>query len=268
MSAERSGGAMGDTPPACVFVSYATADLNLAKFVAGLLERRLGQSGLVFVAKRDIDAGSDPLATMLSERLLRAAALVALCSRDSRQSAWLWWESSSVWTRGELVVPLFVDIEAGDFVGPLTLLCQGRRLFRPDELMEALRTVVEQVAPNAVRQPLNVSELAQLVNLEAEYRRRPRPSLASRLALLEKLKELILEAKDDARDARDHDAQVTPSLINMGLRIRTVTRQLGDDQFPCDLANFIGQAQNAYAVMQWWQKAYAVVESMIVDATV
>lgn len=253
--------------PRYIFVSYATADLALAKFVTELLECRLAPPVEVFLAKRNIEPGSDPLGTMLKGRLLRASALVALCSRDSRHSPWLWWETSSVWTRSQLVVPLFVDVEAGEFGGPLVLLSQGRRLFEASDLTEALHTIVESLAPGSDHRALQEDELAELRRFEQSYRNRPRTGGATRLGLLKEIRDLILESKDAAREARDHGDEVTPRLINAERRIRTAIKQLGDDQLPNELTNFANQAQNARWTLSNWQAADAAVDRMIIDAT-
>jgi hypothetical protein len=130
-----------------VFVSYATSEYELAVFVANLLEERLDEGVTVFVAKRDVAPGSNPLKEMLEQQLLKAEALIALCSKESKQSAWLWWEASAVWARGNLVIPLFVDVSPTEFDGPLTLVCQGRKLYDVADLESALRVVVSRVSP-------------------------------------------------------------------------------------------------------------------------
>jgi hypothetical protein len=94
-----------------VFISYDTKEYDLALYIAKVLEARLVPGVEVFVAKRDIPPGAPPLKVMLEDQLLHAEALVALCSKQSKTSPWLWWESSSVWARGHLVVPLFIDSE-------------------------------------------------------------------------------------------------------------------------------------------------------------
>lgn len=259
---------MNEPPgPRYVFVSYATADLALAQFVTGLLECQLAPPIQVFLAKRDLEPGSDPLGTMLKERLLRASALVAVCSRDSRLSPWLWWETSSVWTRDQLVVPLFVDVEPGEFGGPLVLLRQGRRLFEASDLSEALHAIVESLAPGSEQRALQEDELAQLRRLEQVYRDRRRTGGATRLAILKELRDLILESKDAAREARDRNDEVTPRLINAERRSRTAIKQLGDPQLPNELSNFASQAQSARWALSNWQTADAVIEKMIIDAT-
>jgi hypothetical protein len=192
-----------------------------------------------------------------------------VCSRESRSSPWLWWESSSVWTNGRLVVPLFVDLEAGEFGGPLVLVRQGRHLFRDDDLCQALRAVLEYVALGTGEVALRESELAELRRLEGEYRRRPGTTGATRLSLLKELQTLILESKNAAREALDRGRgdQVTPRLIDVEALIRTVVEQLGDTQLSTKLFNYLAQVQNAYSTISRWQEANEVVKKMIVEAT-
>ena len=109
-----------------VFISYDTSEYQLATFIAGVIQKRLAPGISVFVAKRDISPGSSPLKVMLEEQLLRAEALVALCSQQSKNSPWLWWESSAVWAKGRLVIPIFINISPTEFNGPIALVCQGR----------------------------------------------------------------------------------------------------------------------------------------------
>jgi TIR domain len=145
-----------------IFISYATAEYDLAVFLANVVQKRMLPGITVFVAKRDIPAGADPLRTMLEEQLLRAEALLALCSRASRSSPWLWWESSAVWARDQLVIPLFVDVKPEDFGGPLMLIRQGRSLFDVVELNAALKHLVAQLCLGHPYEELTEQEIAEL----------------------------------------------------------------------------------------------------------
>ncbi len=107
-----------DTP--IVFISYATEELHLADYIAGLIDRRFGEKAKVFVAKRNIPSGKNPLQTMFDENLLKARCVVPICSDVSKGSNWLWWETSAVWARERLVYPLFVNISANEFGEPIT----------------------------------------------------------------------------------------------------------------------------------------------------
>jgi hypothetical protein len=145
-----------------VFISYDTSEFDLATFIAEVVERRMVPGINVFVAKRDIPAGGNPLKIMLEEQLLRAEALLTLCSVKSKSSPWLWWESSAVWARGGLVIPLFVDISPSEFDGPITLVCQGRSLFDIMELNSALDSLLAKVCPDKKYEGLTEQEVAHL----------------------------------------------------------------------------------------------------------
>lgn len=149
-----------------VFISYDTTEYNLASFIAKVVKKRMVPGTSVFVAKRDIGPGTNPLKVMLEERLLHAEALLALCSAQSKKSPWLWWESAAVWAKGGLVIPLFVDISPGKFNGPLTLVCQGRSLFDETELNAALASLVKKLCPDRQYQKLTKKEFAGLEKLQ------------------------------------------------------------------------------------------------------
>jgi Phage integrase family len=69
-----------------LFVSYDSSEVEGALLIQRLLERRVAPGVSVFVAKRDIAPGANPLKVMLEEQFLQAEALVAMCSRRSRTS--------------------------------------------------------------------------------------------------------------------------------------------------------------------------------------
>lgn len=172
-SADRFIGAVRQEFPLVakyVFVSYHTAELQLADYVKKVLEKRLPPGVSVFVAKRDISPGENPLKVMLEKHLLHAEALVALCSSRSKDSPWLWWESSAVWARGGLVVPLFIDLRPDECDGPITLVCQGRNFFETPEMNAALRALVARTCPGHVCEDLTPEEVAELSTLQSGHR--------------------------------------------------------------------------------------------------
>jgi hypothetical protein len=149
-----------------IFISYDTKEYDLALYIAKVLEARLVPGAEVFVAKRNILPGAPPLKVMLEDQLLHAEALVALCSKRSQTSPWLWWESSAVWARGHLVVPLFIDITPNEFGGPITLVCQGRSFFEVVDINSALCAVIDKVCPGHQYEELTVSEVDELNTLK------------------------------------------------------------------------------------------------------
>jgi hypothetical protein len=153
-----------------VFISYDTKEYDFALYIAKILEVRLVPGVEVFVAKRDIPPGAPPFTVMLEEQLLHAEALVALCSKQSKTSPWLWWESSAVWARGYLVVPLFIDITPNEFGGPITLVSQGRSFFDMADINSALRAVIGKVCPVHQYEELTASEIDELNTLKEASR--------------------------------------------------------------------------------------------------
>ena len=152
-------------PIGCVFISYDTRELCLAEFLKALLEKRLGPSIPVFVAKRDIRVGDDPTKKMIRDNLLRANVIVSICTPFSMTSPWLWWETATVWARDQLVVPLFAGISPGKFNGPITVLLQGKQLFDQTELMEAVREIGQRLIPSLTLCDLTVDEAREYEKL-------------------------------------------------------------------------------------------------------
>lgn len=152
-----------------VFISYETSEIDLAIFIKDVIKRRLDPGISVFVAKRDIPPGSNPQKVMLEEQLLNAEALVALCSKKSKESPWLWWESSAVWAKGGLVIPLFIDISPNDFNGPITLVCQGRSFFEVDDINSVISALFTKISPDKKVNGLNNAEIDELNALSSSF---------------------------------------------------------------------------------------------------
>ena len=261
-----------DFGPPCVFVSYASPELGLAKQVAALVEARIQED--VFVAKRDIDPGIDPLKAMLQKRLPNSFALLALCSRRSMSSGWLWWEASSVWTRNGLVIPLFVDVSAGEFGGPMTLVVQGRTLFDRDDLNEALKAVTESSPSSAEFFPMTDEEWAATHRFSAEY-----PVAADdggdsnaatdqlREARFRDMLSLVLELKDAAFEADAAGQRWTNKIASVRARLGTVFKLLESEQFPVEVGEYC-QAPDASAVLSRWQLVHDQVEAALLGRSI
>lgn len=149
-----------------IFISYDTSEYAMATFIANIVQKRMVPGINVFVAKRDIQAGEDPIKIMLEEQLLHAEVLLALCSKQSKSSPWLWWESSAVWAKGGLVIPLFVDLSPNEFDGPITLVCQGRLLFNVTDLNSVLKSIIAKLCPGQKYEELAKEEIAELQKLK------------------------------------------------------------------------------------------------------
>ncbi len=118
----------------------------------------------VFIAKRDIGKGETPLEVMFKDNLLVATLVIPLCSKKSRSSPWLYWETASVWARGHRVIPLFVDVSPNEFQ-PIGALHQGAQLFDPDDLNAAIRAFAKVLSPRGDAEPLKEKERCRLMEL-------------------------------------------------------------------------------------------------------
>ena len=151
-----------------VFISYEKLEYDLAVYIANILQERLVEGISVFIAKRDIKHGDNPLKVMLEEQLLQAEALVALCSERSKSSPWICWESATVWARGGLVVPLFIKISPNEFNGPITLICQGGDFFEVINLNSTLQAITNKVCPDHPCKDLTSEEIKKLEQLKSK----------------------------------------------------------------------------------------------------
>ncbi|MDP2643565.1 MAG: toll/interleukin-1 receptor domain-containing protein [Desulfobacterales bacterium] len=152
-----------------IFVSYDTEELELADFIKGVLLRWTSNQCEIFVAKRDIQPGDNPLKEMMERALKNAEAIIPICSVRSKTSPWLWWESASVWVRDKKVYPLFVNISANDFGPPLTLITQGKLYFDADEFGETLNSVCRLLKISKPELELTGDEKSKYQTLSEEY---------------------------------------------------------------------------------------------------
>lgn len=246
--------------PRFLFISYATVDLDVALFVAELLEAHVPPSVSVFVAKRDIAPGKDPRKTMLEEQLLHAEALVALCSFDSKESGWLWWEASSVWTRRKLVTPLFLNLGASEFDGPLTLVSQGRELFEPVEFVEALTEVVATVG-GTLPIVLTDGQLARLTELASTYAIKKWKRDPIREQRLKELLQVVLDLKDAAFAAYDLGLNWNGDMANGQAKMRTLLKQLAAETFPPDVDQYA--TASPAITMSLWLTVYSAIDYLL-----
>ncbi len=149
-----------------IFISYASDELDLADFVKKVLLRLSDDKIEVFVAKRDISSGADPLKIMLIERLKKADAIIPICSNKSKESPWLWWESASVWATTGRVHPLFTNISANVFNGPLTLIAQGKEFFSKQEFFETMEMLCKNLGISPIQLDFTEEEAAKYLELE------------------------------------------------------------------------------------------------------
>jgi len=168
-----------------IFISYANEELALADFIRSIISKWTENKIEVFVAKRDIPVGDNPLKTMMEDKLKNAQAIIPICSIKSKISPWLWWESAAVWAKDKKVYPLFTNISPSNFGAPLTLVSQGKDYFVKEEFTNTLITVCKEVGADAKTSVLTEEELSEYEKLRNEYSK-PETS-AKVLASYEKL---------------------------------------------------------------------------------
>jgi hypothetical protein len=152
-----------------VFISYASDEVELADFLKHVLLRISTGNLEVFVAKRDISSGDNPLKVMLDEKLKLADAIIPICSRKAKNTSWVWWESASVWAKTGKIYPLFTNISAGEFGGPLILVVQGKDYFIKDEFHGTLKIVCEKLHVTIEKPDLTEEENNHYIKLEKIY---------------------------------------------------------------------------------------------------
>ena len=117
---KESAGELGVPEQApLLFISWGRATSKaVASKLKNTLEVRL--PGVeVFFSPTSIEPGADPSRRMFDEGLLAASALLVVITAESAKSAYVIWETATAWARGQLVIPLFVDIEPAAYRDPL-----------------------------------------------------------------------------------------------------------------------------------------------------
>lgn len=184
-----------------VFISYDTDELPLADFLKNLLNKWLSERYKVFVAKRDIHPGDNPLKVMMEEALKNARAIFPICSSKSKTSPWLWWESGSVWARDKKVYPLFTNISPNDFGAPLILVAQGKSYFDKSELLEILRKASVELGVKNPPDTLSFEDGKELERLTALY---SKADNKKNLQMSEEAKKILLASVDAPRGQMMH----------------------------------------------------------------
>jgi hypothetical protein len=117
-----------------LFLSWAKGkSKKVARALKPVLESRL--SGVeVFFSPASIEPGDDPSRRLFDYGLLGSSALVVVLTQASAVSPFVIWETAAAWGRGELVIPVFVDIEPSSVPGPITIKVQGVHLGDRDDM--------------------------------------------------------------------------------------------------------------------------------------
>ena len=144
-----------------IFLSWGgEASQSIAAVLQPILQSHFPETE-VFFSETSIEIGDDPMRRMFEESLERAKALVAVLTRDSAGRPWVVWETATVWAKGRLVAPLFVDVEPGDIPGPLPIKVEGARIGNRSRVDQALRRIAKAIG-TAEDQELTDAEWCKL----------------------------------------------------------------------------------------------------------
>jgi hypothetical protein len=120
-----------------IFISYDTKDYELILDIDRLLKRIFSNRIDTFIAKRDIKPGDDAFRTMLHENLSESVVVLAICTKRSATSPWLWFEAGAGF-RGKGLIPVWVEVEpTTDIKAPMTIF-QGKHLNDKEHITELM----------------------------------------------------------------------------------------------------------------------------------
>jgi hypothetical protein len=146
-----------------VFISYDTRDIELSHAVAAIIKRIFTDRIRTFIAKRDIKAGDNAFKTMLHDSLAKSAIVLAICTKQSLTSPWLWFESGAGFGTGTLI-PIWVGVKPEEFKAPLTIF-QGKSVDDKTEMEELITRIAEVTKVTCPDYSLTAEELAGLKQL-------------------------------------------------------------------------------------------------------
>ena len=124
--------------PKQLFLSWGRlASKTIATALTPILEAKLpGVS--VFFSPSSIEPGDDPSTELFDVGLRSSQALAVVLISEGAGSPYVIWETAAAWGRGQLVIPMFVDIKPSAVPGPLASEVQGIRLEDPPDLTRAI----------------------------------------------------------------------------------------------------------------------------------
>ena len=95
-----------------VFISYDTRDYKLVIAIDDILQRIFIGKLTTFIAKRDIRLGEAAFKKMLHDSLAKSAVVLAICTKNSLTSPWLWFESGAGFgISASALIPIWAGIE-------------------------------------------------------------------------------------------------------------------------------------------------------------
>lgn len=151
-----------------VFISYDTRDIDIPHALAAIIKRVFTDRIRTFIAKRDIKAGDDAFKTMLHDSLAKSAIVLAICTKRSLTSPWLWFESGAGFGSG-ILIPVWAGISPSEFKPPMTIF-QGKNVADKIEMLELITRISEVTNVSCADGNLTNEELGRLKQLVEEVK--------------------------------------------------------------------------------------------------
>jgi hypothetical protein len=126
-----------------LFLSWGrVASKTIATALKPVLEAKLPGVN-IFFSPSSIEPGDDPSTELFDVGLRSSQALAVVLTSEGAGSPYVIWETAAAWGRGQLVIPMFVDIEPSEVPGPLASKVQGIRLKDRNDLARAIARLQE-----------------------------------------------------------------------------------------------------------------------------
>jgi len=143
-----------------IFISYDTQDIEIVNAIDSVLKRIFSDRVRTFIAKRDIKAGDDAFKIMLHDNLSKSSIILAVCTKRSITSPWLWFESGAGFG-SSLLIPIWAGIKPQEFKEPMKIF-QGKSIEDKTEMEDLIKRLVEVTKIDCADCSLTDDELAKL----------------------------------------------------------------------------------------------------------
>ncbi|MBI2355120.1 MAG: toll/interleukin-1 receptor domain-containing protein [Deltaproteobacteria bacterium] len=146
-----------------VFISYDTRDIELVNAIDDIIKRIFSGRVKTFIAKRDIKAGDDAFKKMLHDSLAKSSVVLAICTKRSLSSPWLWFESGAGFgISASALIPIWAGIEPQK--EPMKIF-QGRNIESKSDVEDLLSRIAEITKINCENPSLTENEFGNLVKI-------------------------------------------------------------------------------------------------------
>ncbi|MGD0585090.1 MAG: toll/interleukin-1 receptor domain-containing protein [Oryzomonas sp.] len=154
-----------------VFISYDNHDIDLVIALDGIIKRIFEDKIKTFVAKRDIKAGEDAFKKMLHDSLAKCSIVLAICTKRSLTSPWLWFESGAGFgSSSSALIPIWAGITPEEFKAPMTIF-QGKNIVVKTEVQDVMTRISDKTKLKCDSFELTDSEFNNLLDINNELKK-------------------------------------------------------------------------------------------------